>query len=177
MFLSSRGNVRSCYAFKALGLLHLQCSVFQNMKPTLGTNHHHLSWFLYCVCQNKLSTSYFIFYGKVDLWPMSYVAKIFAAKKLTVKYRTHMGWRVRIFKNAKCGKDFIKEGLDVGVIPTPTLLLKGIRGRLYKWMEFSVVSVSNFLFQLLGKCLFTLVNSVSKFNKSLLLKISPLLGR
>lgn len=31
-------------------------------------------------------------------------------------------------KGTKCGKGFIKEGLDVAIIPTPSLLLKGIEG-------------------------------------------------
>ena len=36
-------------------------------------------------CQTKLSTIYFICHGKIDLWPISYVAKMFMAKMLVAK--------------------------------------------------------------------------------------------
>ena len=80
--------------FQALNLFLLHCSVLQNQKPALGANHHHLSWFLYDIYQNKLSTSHFTFYGKIVLWPISYAGKMFTAKMLAAKVLT-----VKIPKN------------------------------------------------------------------------------
>ena len=49
-------------------------------------------------------------------------------------------------KDTKCGKGFIKEGLDVAIILAPPLLFKKHWGGiLYNWREFSLLSVSNIL--------------------------------
>ena len=38
--------------------------------------------------ETKLSTGYFIFYGRIALWPISYVVKKFVAKGLAAKMFT-----------------------------------------------------------------------------------------
>ena len=65
----------------------LPCLVFQKKKPSWA-NHHHLSWFLYCVYPTKQPARYFIFYSKIALQPISYVARVFSAKMHVTKIFT-----------------------------------------------------------------------------------------
>ena len=44
----------------------------------------------------RLLTSYFIFYGKIAVWPLSYVAKIFVIKMLLAKMSTAKTLTVKI---------------------------------------------------------------------------------
>ena len=65
----------------------LPCLVFQKKKPTWA-NHHHLSWFLYCVYPTKPPARYFIFYSKIALQPISYATRVFSAKMHVTKIFT-----------------------------------------------------------------------------------------
>lgn len=81
------GNGVHLCIFRVLSLFLLQCSVFQDKKPTLGANQSSVMIFmiLYCICLAKLSIRYFIFYGKIALMPISYLMEMFAVETLVTK--------------------------------------------------------------------------------------------
>lgn len=68
------------FTFEAVGLFLLQCIVFQNKKPTLGQIL--IIFHDFCIVFVKPNCSqYFIFYGQIALWPISYAANMLVAKR------------------------------------------------------------------------------------------------
>lgn len=97
-FLEKCGFVQFC-TFEVLSLFLLQCGVFQSKKPILGGNPSiSVSSIKLSVTsltgrnanafqpvETKLLTTYLIFYGKIALRSISFMAEMFAAKMLGAK--------------------------------------------------------------------------------------------